>query len=95
MSGGSFDYKCFQISAFADELKHKIDVNDDKTEDDWGGTIGRQYSAETIASLTTIQKMIDLSGKLAKEVEWLYSCDTGEDSFNSLVSEIIDEVVNG
>jgi len=91
MSGGSFDYKCFQISAFADELKHKIDVNDDDTEDDWGGTLGDQYSTGTIAALTNIQKMIELSGKLAREVEWLYSGDHGEESFQRLVSDIFKE----
>lgn len=32
MSGGSFDYRCFQIAEFADDLKTKIKSNSIKDE---------------------------------------------------------------
>jgi len=32
--------------------------------------------------------VIELAGRLAKEIEWLYSGDHGEESFNRLVDEI-------
>jgi len=40
MSGGHFEYGCFKISQFADEVKHEIDTNDDTSLNDWGGTVG-------------------------------------------------------
>lgn len=41
MSGGHFDYGCFKISQFAEDLQHEIDVNDDDTKNEYGGSRGR------------------------------------------------------
>ncbi len=77
MSGGSFDYKCFAISQFAEELKNKIDENN--REDEYG--YAHNFSPRTIVALEKSQQLIERVGKIAKEVEWLYSGDTGEDTF--------------
>jgi len=81
MSGGFFDYNCFKISQFADELEHEIDTNDDTSLDEFGGTIGNGYSEVTLNQLKEAHEIIELAGKLAREVEWLYSGDHGEESF--------------
>lgn len=91
MSGGHFDYGCFKISQFADELQHEIDVNEDKTEDEYGSTIGYNFGIEAMARIMMCQKVIKLAGDLAKEIEWLYSSDTGEESFCEYVDKIMDE----
>ena len=77
MSGGHFDYGCFRVSQFADELKHEIELNDDG------------FEKGTISRLVTAQQIIETAGKLAREIEWLYSGDNGEDSFNELVDKIL------
>lgn len=77
MSGGSFDYKCFAISQFAEELKNKIDENNRK--DEYG--YSPDFSIKTISILEKCQIVIEKTGKIAKEIEWLYSEDIGEDTF--------------
>jgi hypothetical protein len=89
MSGGHFNYNCFRISDFADELQHEIATNDDETEDDFGCTRGNQYDEKTIANLKAAHAIIKKAGELAREVEWLYSGDHGEDSFNKLMDEML------
>ena len=91
MSGGHFDYDCFRISEFAENLKHEIDVNDDKTEDKFGDRRGYHFNINTLNRLTVAHRIIEKAGKLAKEIEWLYSGDHGEDSFNGLVDGILGE----
>ena len=91
MSGGHFNYGCFRISQFADELKHEIDINDDETKDDYGDCRGHFLCEETIKRLVTSHQMIETAGKLAREIEWLYSGDHGEESFNRLIDEIFKE----
>ena len=88
MSGGHFEYNCFSISQFADDLQHEIDINDSDEDDGYGGTIGPQYSDYTIERLVKARKIISFAGKLAREIEWLYSGDHGEESFRRLFDEI-------
>jgi hypothetical protein len=92
MSGGHFDYGCFCISQFADELKHEIEINDDETKDKFGDTRGYGFKEETVFRLVTAHRIIETAGKLAREIEWLYSGDHGEESFNSLADKILDGV---
>jgi len=89
MSGGHFEYGCFRISQFADELQHEIDINDDETVDSWGNTVGRGFDEETMIRIRTSKKIIETAGKLAREIEWLYSGDHGEESFRGLVDGIM------
>jgi hypothetical protein len=51
---------------------------------------GYNFSSETLHTLIKIHHIIENAGKLAREVEWLYSGDHGEESFNSIVDEIFD-----
>lgn len=87
MSGGHFDYNCFRISQFADDLEHEIENNDVKN--DYGYEEGLHDA--TLEVLTKIQRVIELSGKLAKEAEWLYSGDIGENGFVTSINKIFVE----
>jgi len=89
MSGGHFDYRCFAISNFAEELQHEIDINNDKTKDEYGDNVGEGLSAYTLERVVKAQKIIETAGKLAREIEWLYSGDYGEESFIKLIDKII------
>lgn len=91
MSGGHFDYNCFRIYEFAEDLQREIDQNDDKTIDSWGNAVGFEFSKETIERLQTVQKIIEIAGNLAKETEWLYSGDHGEETYIRLIDEILED----
>ncbi len=91
MSGGHFNYKCFKISEFADELKHEIDVNDFQSTDQYGDKVGSNFNPKTLNRIKVAHEIIETAAKLAKEIEWLYSGDHGEDSFN----EIFDKIMKG
>jgi hypothetical protein len=85
MSGGVFDYAYMYVSRFADELELKIENR--KTANEWGETY-YDYSDEVINKLNEILKDARRISSLMKEVEWLYSGDTGEDTFLERVNRI-------
>jgi len=89
LSGGYFDYGSFKVSQFAEELKHEIEINDNKTEDEYGDKRGHGFEKETITRLITARGIIETAGKLAREIEWLYSGDHSEESFNDLTDKIL------
>lgn len=83
MSGGSFDYAYSSVGDFADELSDKLSRNDVE-EDGW------KYGFElaTIAKLREIEAIARKTAALMKEAEWLYSGDTGDESFMERVRHI-------
>ena len=87
MPGGHFDFNCFRISEFADDLKSEIGIND-SLDTEYGFTYGKGYSPETISRLNVAQQIIETAGKLAKEIEWLYSNDIGEETFQTATDKI-------
>jgi hypothetical protein len=91
MSGGHFGYGCFKISQFADDLQHEIDQNDDTSVDQWGSQRGRGFDKTTIDKIQQAQRVIAYAAALAKELEWLYSDDTGPESFVAAVNDITDK----
>jgi len=92
MSGGAFDYNCFKIQSFAEELQHKIDINNDYTIDQFGDRLGEGYGLKTIHKLEKAQYIIKIAGKLAREIEWLYSGDHGEHSVCGLIDKILSKM---
>lgn len=91
MSGGHFDYNCFKIAQFAEDLQDEIILNNDESKDELGDSRGHQYSEETIEILQDCQKVIELAGKMAQDIEWLYSGDIGEESFRKKILKLVDE----
>lgn len=83
MSGGSFDYAFHRIEDMADKLAEKI--AGDETEDSTGCAY---HHPDTIARLKRCEHLIRIAAKLAREVEWFYSGDTGEDSFAQRMDQI-------
>jgi len=85
MSGGSFDYACYRVEQFADDLGLRLDEFDKK--DEWGYQPNK-FEAATLAKLREIEALARHTAKLMKEAEWLYSGDTSDDSFMERVREI-------
>ena len=83
MSGGSFDYAYSRVNVFADELANKLDRNDVE-EDGW------KYGFEpaTVEKLREIEALARKTSEMMKEAEWLYSGDTGDESFMERVRKI-------
>ena len=86
MSGGSFEYGHFRISGFAEELAMKIHENNTKDEYGWSN----DFCKETIERLKHAHHIIEKTGELAKEIEWLYSGDTSDESFCNAYDELMD-----
>lgn len=83
MSGGSFDYNSLKISQFAEDLREKIDHNDKYSSSDYGAG----FEKGTLAALEECHSLIQLAGKIAHHVEWLYSGEHSEEDFLRLVEK--------
>ena len=96
MSGGKFNYNCFKVSELAEDIKHQIEINDEpENTEDWGAFNGGLHlGPEALEKVIAAQATIEYAGRLAREVEWLYSSDHGEESFLRAVKEINDDVGN-
>lgn len=76
MSGGSFDYAYTRVEQFTDALKDMIQENPEG------------FKPVVMAKLREIAMLTEYTAKFMKETEWLYSGDTGDDSFMENVREI-------
>jgi hypothetical protein len=76
MSGGSFNYAYQGTERFADELELKLEENP------------YEWELKTRNKLWEISAMSRYISMLMREAEWLYSGDTGDDSFMERVAEI-------
>ena len=85
MSGGSFDYAGYKVQQFADELANKLDERGNMCSDGWQEPV---WPPEVNAKLREIEQQARKVGRLMIEAEWLYSGDTGEDTFLARVKEI-------
>jgi len=78
MSGGSFDYAYQKVEQFAFDLAYKLDNPNEYD----------NSPPEVIAVLRKIERDVIKTAALMKEVEWLYSSDTGDDTFMERIKEI-------
>jgi hypothetical protein len=84
MSGGSFDYAYRHMVEFAEELRDMLSQQGQRKD---GWEVGT-WEPQVAAKLAEIAALVDYAAKLAKEVEWLYSGDTGEETFMWRVQKI-------
>ena len=84
MSGGHFNYSQYHISEIADSIEAAIKANGVKSEDcEWV----QEYSAETIAEFKTAVELLRRARVYAQRIDWLLSCDDGEDDFHQRLRE--------
>jgi hypothetical protein len=83
MSGGAFDYAYFRTEQFVDDLGDEMKKNHIK--DKYG--YSTDFSEATINQLKIIRDLCKEAAFLMREAEWLYSSDTGEDSFAKRIEE--------
>ena len=82
MSGGHFNYqqdRCFEIADMIDAI---IQKNDSTELDEYGDPISYGFSPETIERFKEAAHCLRQAGEMAQRVDWLVSCDDGEESFH-------------
>ena len=92
MSGGHFNYKQHTLLDMADDIGSAILTNDSTEKDEWGYSIGRQYSPETIAEFEVAVKALKTGYVYAQRIDWLLSGDDGEDSFHKRLQAQLKEL---
>lgn len=78
MSGGSFNYAYLRVDDFVSELKSRM-------EDAMAIT---DLDSKVDTKLIEIRKQAQKTADLMKEVEWLFSGDTGNETFLERVKQI-------
>ena len=82
MSGGHYDYKQYEINHIADAIQQVIETNGSTETDEYGYTISHQFSPETIEEFKKGLIILQQAFVYAHRMDWLLSCDDGEDSFH-------------
>lgn len=85
MSGGAFDYAFSRVNEFNENLAGRISLRGEKNQ--WGEATNF-FDEPTMVKLREIVTASVKHAALMREVEWLYSGDTSEESFLERVKEI-------
>lgn len=82
MSGGHFDYAQYKLGRIADSVEQLI-LDNNKTEvNQWGDTMGHEYTEATISEFRVALKMLRQAEIYTQRIDWLVSGDDGEDTFH-------------
>ncbi len=87
MSGGYFDYHQGYITDIADSIKKLIEINDDKSLNEWGDPVSQNYSPEVIAKFKKGLAHLRLAAIYVQRIDWLVSGDDGEKTFLTRLEE--------
>lgn len=90
MSGGHFNYSQYNIQQIADEVEQIILDNNKTEKNQYGDTIGYNFSPETIEEFKRGLLILRQAYVYAQRIDWLVSCDDGEDSFHSRLKDGLD-----
>lgn len=71
MSGGHFDYFHYKIYSVIEELQQEIEEN------------LNGYAEETLKNFKESIDYLEASAKLLHNIDYLFSADIGEDTFNA------------
>lgn len=86
MSGGYFDYGFTLVDDMSSRLFREIEKNGSQEKDEYGDPVGKGFSDETIKRVRQVARRLNFDAKMLREVEWLYSGDTGEEDFVDAVT---------
>ena len=81
MSGGHFNCYYHHISSVADSIDDLVRTNNDSSRDEYGQTYGMFFSKDTIDKFKETSKALRLVSAMVKEVDYLVSGDTNEETF--------------
>lgn len=91
MSGGHFQYKQWEIGHIADEVEQLILDNDSEELNEYGDRKGYGYSEETMEEFKKALTILRQAHIYTQRIDWLVSCDDGEDSFHRRLKDELDK----
>ena len=94
MSGGHFDYNQYRITTIADTIDSMIWNNNSQEVNEWGDSIGNNYSEETINEFEKAVLYLNLAYIYAQRIDWLVSGDDGEDTFHKRLTDDLKNLDN-
>jgi hypothetical protein len=87
MSGGAFNYMQNNLNEIADQIEQRMIRNGQTViRDDYFESRTYTYEHYTPETLAKFQQAIDtlrLGAIMAQRIDWLLSCDDGEDTFHT------------
>ena len=95
MSGGYFNYSQYHIGNIAEEIEQLVRNNNDLTKDQYGDTIGRNYSDKTIHEFKVAISLLKVAQVYAQRIDWLLSEDDGEDTFHKRLLSDLEKLDRG
>ena len=97
MSGGHYDYANYRLRDIAEKIKHDINHNSKSPDYDIETEIEdyvRNYSPEVIEKMKMIRSLVSYVEKLLHSADYLYSDDTGEETFLEDIKKLEDNKEN-
>lgn len=97
MSGGHYDYKCFEVSQFAEIVQMDIHAYSEPREVRHSPEYVEKRAALPKPLLDKMQVFVDVMRKcaeMAKDIEWMMSGDTGEESTDRSLHNKLTETGN-
>lgn len=92
MSGGYFDYAQYHIDDIACALDKVIVNNCSEESDKWGDRKWPELTPETIHEFKKGLNALKIAAIYANRIDWLLSCDDGEDSFHQRLNEELQKI---
>lgn len=89
MSGGHFDYDQYRIGEIADDIEILIENNSVANDNGYA----RNFSTETLTEFAAAVRALRIAEVYAHRIDWLVSCDDGEDTFHERLAVDLSEVV--
>lgn len=95
MSGGHYDYKCFEVSQFAEMVDMTIISRSESRVEHYSPEYSETIEALPKPLLDKMQVFVDVMRKcaeMAKDIEWMMSGDTGEEGTDKRLHNSLTEV---
>lgn len=98
MSGGSFDYKQYEIARIADDIENLIEINGKKRDgkiESWEETNYYEYPPDVIQKFKEAVLHLRTAQVYAHRIDWLVSGDDSEESFLRRLNEDLMKIDRG
>lgn len=96
MSGGTFDYKQYEIGYIADIIERTILNNGKEKEEkpyyDWKSTHYEEYPDEVIEKFKEGLEILRKAEVYAQRIDWLMAGDDGDETFLERLKEDLDKI---
>jgi hypothetical protein len=91
MSGGTFEYKQYQLGYIADQIQEFIVKNGSTELDQWGGRQYPHFTPETITEFHNAVRYLRIAETYAQRVDWLLAGDDSENTFHARLKHDLEQ----